>query len=367
MAGYGRAAERSLADGGGDWGADDADREASLRLTDRRDSAASLVFVDAPSGELPDDAVLVVPASCTETTRHPPARSAASVSAADSRAGGMAAEAATTSSGRDRSRAGAAPADAGGEPTDSMRASWPALRPGSPQGSAARSPPRLAGGDEAAAADAGDSDEEYAAASTREWLRQLSGGDVPDPPAELAREAAEELAGGRSVPERASLWPCASVAGPTSGDIQLADTQRGHAHQTDAAESLRCAPDTPAEAVPDSWPAPAGCSAATCMSPALQAPVQESAMGTRQAAPQGAGSMPAGLARGEQEVADEDAATVTLQNGCSGVGTDKAAGFDALPAGGLAGDEVQGPAAAGAHRLASRARWHTLLPQSWLG
>ncbi len=390
MRDYGRAAEHAPADDG-DWGAaDDGDREggSSLHLTDCcRDSAASLVLVSAPSGELfPDDAVMVVPAA--DSSGQAP-RFSAGVQSADSRSGGAASGPGTASRPQenkkdsdflfteknekkslDRWGTGAETADEAGGRSEPMRASWPAPKPRSPQESATRSLSPLAG--RHATTETGDDAEDDTVASTREWLRQLSGG-VPDPPAESAREAAEERAGGHSAPEQTSLWPCATGAGPAVCDAQLAGrTQRAYADQTGAADSPQCSLEMPAEAMLESWPAPAGCSAAVGGLRPLQAPGHESAvdsMREQNAAPQDAAEPPVpGLALGTQAPApvDDDTAAIVLDGWDAG-STEKTAGAGASSAEGLAGDKPQALAAAGAHRMGSRARWHTLLPQSWLG
>jgi len=366
---HGRAAEHAPADGG-DWGADGGDRDGgSLHLTDCcRDSAASLVLVSAPSGELlPDDAVLVGPAA--ESSGHP-LHPAAGVAAVDGRAGEAASGAATAERPWDRSGTGADyTADEAGGLTGPMRASWPSPSSRSPQDAAMRSLPALAGTD--ATTDGGDDAEDDAVASTREWLRQLSG-DVPDPPVESSRAAGEEQAGGHPAPERTSLWPCASGAGIAVCDGQLAGrTQRAHVEQADAADAPQCALSTPAEAMLESWPAPAGSSAAVSVLHSVQPSDRGSAFdtaGEQGAAPQGAAAEATLLGAGHhtKAVSGEDAAVIVL-DGCDGASTEETAGAVTASAREATAAQVQGPASAGSHRLASKARWHTLLPQSWLG
>ena len=363
LSNHGRTTENVLADGGG-WGGADRDREeGSLHLTDCRDSAASLVFVSAPSGELPEDAVFVVPSA--GSSGQAPAPRAAGVRAADGHSGGATVGAAKPSGQWDRTTPATVPADEAAVPAEPMNSSWPAPSVRSLQESGVRLPPAPAA--EAANSDCDGDAEDYTVASTREWLRQLSG-DVPEPPAESAREAAEQQAGGR--PEQPSLWPGASAAGPAICNTQLAGTQRVHGDQVDAAYSLHCGIGKPAEAMLASWPAPADCARVMGMSRSLQEPDSESAINSfseQDAAPRSAAakSAPAGLAHGGEAVADDDAVAI-VWDGCGRGSMGEAAGAAAAAARDLSADKVQGSTPAGAQRLASKARWHTLLPQSWL-
>ena len=320
-----------------------------LQLADRRDSNVSLVFVSAPSCELPDDAVLLTGAQHNGSI-NPSSRGDSCLADGQPYIASGACTAKATAIASDAGERRAPPDDDGGTDGGSLAASWPAPRAAEPWELELQRISSSAAGATAPEADAARAD--AAVASTREWLRQLThdstasgGGVLPSARqgscADVAHVDAEAGCTGSRTHDTLPSWPgtgehaaSSDSAWNEAGDdaVEVAPLHV-LAHSTQHAESLPLQPTELSRSVGCAWPARVNGSAAV-----------------------GTVGTPQPLLDAERAL-DTEATQVACVT------------MTPLPAAGATDATtciVQGPGP-GAETPANRGRWQALLPHNWLG
>ena len=186
-----------------------------LQLADRRDSNVSLVFVSAPSCELPDDAVLIPGLQDGGNFDVPARRDACPVDERSVIAGGRTAKTKASSCGGVVLR-GPAEGDGAGD-DEGLCASWPALRADAPWGPGLRQ--MVSSAHEAADAEADGAAADAAVASTREWLRQLACDGPASATAPCARDCAMPSAQTACSADMARTDAAAGCSGPLTPEM----------------------------------------------------------------------------------------------------------------------------------------------------